>query len=126
MIYPLVYYYVIYFWQLMKLTFLEFPQFTKWIKEVGNDEVLRELQNELMAQPDKGEVIVGSGGMRKIRVRLPGRGKSGGARAIYMHLQQSDTIVLVTIYTKADKTDLTPKEKKIMRLLSAEIKEGSI
>ncbi len=108
----------------MKLTYIEFPAFTKWIHEVGSDELLRDLQNVLMGQPDKGDVIIGSGGMRKIRVRLPGRGKSGGARAIYLHVPDADTIVLITIYTKAEKTDLTPKEKKIMRLLSAEIKEG--
>ena len=61
----------------MKLAFIEFPAFTRRVLEVANDEVLRELQNELMRQPDKGAVMQGTGGFRKVRMPLPGRGKRG-------------------------------------------------
>ena len=70
------------------LWFIEFPSFTKRLVEVGDDEVLRALQNEIMQCPEKGNVIVGAGGFRKIRVKLPGRGKSGGARAIYLLVKE--------------------------------------
>lgn len=65
--------------------------------EVGNDEMLRALQNDLMRHPDKGDVIRGAGGFRKLRVKLPGRGKSGGARAIYLHVPEVQTVVLVAL-----------------------------
>ncbi len=107
----------------MKLTFLEFPSFTRWLLEVGDDEVLRGLQNELMRQPDKGSVIQGAGGFRKVRVKLSGRGKSGGARAIYLYLPEIRAVVFVTLYTKSKKTDLEAKEKQALRFLAVEIKE---
>lgn len=107
----------------MKLTFLELPAFTRAILEVGNDETLRALQNELIQQPEKGDVIQGGAGLRKVRVALPGRGKRGGARAIYLLLPDIKTVVFVTLYTKAEKTDLTPEEKKTVTRLVAVIKQ---
>jgi len=103
--------------------FVEFPAFTKRLLEIGNDEVLRTLQNEIMEYPERGKVIVGAGGFRKIRVKLPGRGKSGGARAIYLLVKEADAVVFVTIYTKADQSDLSPQEKRILMMLAVEIKE---
>jgi hypothetical protein len=92
------------------------------VLEVANDEVLRELQNELMRQPDKGAVMQGAGGFRKLRMPLPGRGKRGGARVIYLRVPEAETIVLVTLYTKGDQADLTPGERLALRALAAEIK----
>ncbi len=103
--------------------FIEFPAFTKRILDVGNGEVLRSLQNEIMQSPEKGNVIVGAGGFRKIRVKLPGRGKSGGARAIYLLVKEVDAVVLVTLYTKAERTDLSAQEKRTLKMLADEIKE---
>jgi len=76
-----------------------------------------------MQQPDKGDVMTGAGGFRKVRVKLPGRGKSAGARAIYLHLPEINTVVFVALYTKSEKSDLSPTEKKLLRELSATIKE---
>ena len=49
----------------------------------------------------------GSGGLMKVRMRIPGRGKSGGARVIYLHLKQHDVIILFYLYTKAKSETLT-------------------
>ena len=66
-------------------------------------------QSELLRHPDKGDVIPQSGGLRKVRMRLPGRGKSGGARVIYLHLPKHDTIVLFYLYTKAQRENLSAR-----------------
>ncbi len=106
----------------MRYTFIEFPAFTRRLLEVASDELLRGLQNELMHRPDKGPVIRGTGGFRKIRMPLPGSGKRGGARVIYLHVPQAETIVLVTLYTKGAKADLTPAECSALRSIAAQIK----
>jgi hypothetical protein len=64
----------------------------------------------------------GAGGFRKVRVKLPGRGKSGGARAIYLHLPEIHTVVFVALYTNSEKTDLSPAEKKVLKEVSVTIK----
>lgn len=107
----------------MKLTFIEFPAFTRRFLEVGDDELLRKLQNELMQQPDKGDVIQGTGGFHKVRLAISGRGKSGGARVIYLRVPEAEAIVFVTLYTKAEKSDLSPSEKTTLRTISAQIKK---
>jgi hypothetical protein len=107
----------------MELIFIEFPAFTRRVLEITDDETLRKLQNELMQQPDKGVVMQGTGGFRKIRVALPGRGKSSGARAIYLRVPAAHAIILVTIYTKAEKSDLTPEERATLRSIASQIKK---
>jgi hypothetical protein len=76
------------------VTFVELPLFTEQITNLVDDAVYGLFQKDLMRQPDRGDVISQSGGLRKVRMRLPGRGKSGGARVIYLHLPKYDTIVL--------------------------------
>ncbi|MEI6788377.1 MAG: hypothetical protein WCL49_07865, partial [bacterium] len=64
------------------MTFTEHPVFTKRIMELLTDEEYREFQAKLAANPESGDVIPGLGGLRKIRLALPGRGKRGGARVL--------------------------------------------
>jgi len=107
----------------MKLTFLESRAFTSRWLEIADGESLWELQNELLHAPNKGDVIAGTGGFRKVRVKLPGRGKSAGARAIYLHLPESQTVVFIALYTKSEKADISPAEKKALREIAARLKE---
>jgi hypothetical protein len=65
------------------MVIIETPVFTKLIKELMSDEDYKELQLSLVARPDLGVLIRNSGGLRKLRWNLPGRGKSGGVRLIY-------------------------------------------
>ena len=59
----------------MRRTFIEVPIFTKKWKELGlTDETLRELQNILLNDPKTGDVIQGTGGLRKIRIPMPNKG----------------------------------------------------
>lgn len=68
-------------------------------------------------------VMQGSGGLMKVRMRLPGRGKSGGARVIYLHLKQHDVIILFYLYTKAKSETLTAAQLKSLKTAVAVIKQ---
>jgi putative transcriptional regulator len=82
-----------------------------------SDEEYRQLQNELLKTPTKGDVIQGTGGLRKVRVASKGKGKRGGARVIYYYLNSFKRFYLLTIYAKNEVTNLTPQEKGQLKVL---------
>lgn len=65
--------------------------------------------------PESGDVIRGSGGLRKLRWVRPGSGKRGGARVIYYHLKADGLVYLLLAYAKAAQEDLTPEQLKRLR-----------
>ena len=103
------------------LTFIEHPAFTRRIMELHAEESLRALQEELAANPDAGDPIRGMAGLRKIRMALPGRGKRGGARVLYLLFVRADTVYFVQTYDKADIEDLPPDKRRIVAALVKEI-----
>ena len=104
------------------VTFVELPLFTEQITRLVDDAAYLRLQRELLREPERGDVIPHAGGLRKVRMRLPGRGKSGGARAIYLHLPRQETIVLFYLYTKAERENLSPEQLRRLRDAAAIIK----
>lgn len=70
---------------------------------------------EIAARPDAWPVIPGTGGARKARVALAGRGKRGGARVIYFYAPTPELLVLLDIYAKGAKEDLTDADRKAIR-----------
>ncbi len=68
------------------------------------------MQLFLMNHPEGGTIISGSGGLRKFRWRMPGRGKRGGLRIVYYWAVAEHIIYLLAIYAKSDKEDLTKAE----------------
>src|SRR6266852_1400584 len=94
------------------LEFVELPEFTRDLHRLTDDEALRVLQIELLRNPTRGDVIAGTGGLRKVRMRLPGRGKSGGARVIYLLLPQASKVVFLFIYTKSKQEDLSQEQRR--------------
>jgi hypothetical protein len=70
-----------------------------------------------MLRPDAGVIIPGSGGLRKLRWRLEGRGKRGGARVIYYWMKGENVIYLVFGYAKSKQEDLTREQLRILRQL---------
>ncbi len=107
----------------MNLTFIELPLFTKQLFEVANDEVYRAFQNELLVNPDKGDIIPHSGGLSKVRMRLEGRGKRGGARVIYLYLRHHQVIVFFYLYTKAQSENLNQSQLRRLHEAVNEIKK---
>lgn len=104
------------------LTFVETATFTKLITDLVADDDYAIFQRDLAESPDKGDLLVGCGGVRKVRLALPGRGKSGGARVLYLYLKHRDTIYLLYVFTKGDAANLSESGKKAMRDLAQAIK----
>ena len=105
------------------MTFTEHPVFTRRITELLTDEEYREFQADLAANPKAGDVIPGLGGLRKIRLALPGRGKRGGARVLCLLFVRAETVFLLYVFTKGEFEDLPPDKRRVIRRLVEEIKK---
>ena len=99
----------------MELEFIETPTFTRLIQAVLSDAEYRELQNQLLVDPAKGDVIRGGGGIRKLRFAAKGKGKSGGIRVIYYWVMADAQVYLLLAYPKSKKDTLTEKETALLR-----------
>jgi len=97
------------------MIFIETPTFTRLIKELMTDTQYSGFQHTLAQAPESGDLIEGTGGLRKIRVALPGRGKRSGARVIYYHFVSASQIVLLLAYPKNEQDNLTAEQKKALR-----------
>jgi mRNA-degrading endonuclease RelE of RelBE toxin-antitoxin system len=96
----------------MKSIFVESTIFEKYRDVYLSDEEYRLFQAELMSAPKLGDVIQGTGGLRKVRVASKGKGKRGGSRVIYYYLDEKQRFYLLTIYGKNEMSDLTADQKK--------------
>ncbi len=106
------------------IEFVETSIFTRQIKELATDDELKDLQAELIAQPDKGDIIKGTGGLRKVRMAVGNKGRSGSIRVLYV-LALADKIYLVLAYPKAVKDSLTAEEKAKLKLIVQSLKGES-
>ena len=89
------------------LRFIELPSFSKYVSDYLSDESLRNLQISLAADPEQGDVIPGSGGVRKLRWARKGMGKRGGFRIIYYYRQLNGDIWLISIYAKSNQENIS-------------------
>ncbi|EIQ00232.1 hypothetical protein OpiT1DRAFT_04774 [Opitutaceae bacterium TAV1] len=105
------------------MVFLETPTFARKIAGILTAEEYTALQQDLAANPTQGKVIPSCGGARKARCAAKGKGKSGGARIIYLYIQIADTIHLITAYTKSEASDITSDQKKAIRKLTNQLKQ---
>ncbi len=113
----------------MKAVFVELPPFSRVRADYLDDDGFLSLQLALLSQPDAGEVIQGTGGLRKLRHADPrrGKGKRGGLRVIYYWWLGGDQFWLFTVYDKDEADDLNAKERKALKaLLDAELKARSL
>jgi hypothetical protein len=106
----------------MRLTFIELPLFTNLITQVADDAQFNRLQDDLLKDPEKGDLIPRLHGLRKVRMALRGQGQRGGARVIYLSLPQHHAIVFFYVYTKAKSENLTPEQERRLRLAVETIK----
>lgn len=97
------------------MQFIETSIFTRQLTALLTDDEYSQLQVALSAHPGMGTVIQQSGGLRKIRWSMSGRGKRGGVRAIYYWVVAEDQILMLFIYPKNEKGDLTPQQLKVLR-----------
>jgi hypothetical protein len=102
------------------MLFVEAQIFTARMGQLLDDETYREMQNELLENPEKGDVMPDCGGLRKVRIEEPrrGKGKRGGCRVIYLHIPEADRIDMVAIYSKSQQDDLTADQRKTLKVLA--------
>lgn len=103
------------------MLFIETPTFTRLISSLLEDDEYSSLQEELVRRPDVGDLIKDGGGIRKLRWRRAGTGKSGGIRVIYYWITADDQILMLVAYPKSTKDNLTDKETAILRKLVKEL-----
>ena len=107
------------------MVFVEFPNFTKRVTELLDDEDYRKLQAALIANPELGDLIRGTGGLRKARWSAKGRGKRGGVRVIYCWVTRRYQVLMLLIYPKSARDDPTADERKLLaKLVERELADG--
>lgn len=109
------------------MVFIESVVFTRRLRELAGDnaeEVLTAIQDDLMANPQRGSMVQGLGGIRKARTGNPGRGKGkrGGFRYWYLYLERRHHIHLLILLDKDEQADLGSQERTALRRLVAELK----
>lgn len=103
------------------ITVVELPGFAKEAGGVLTPDEIDGLTLFLANNPDNGEVIPGTGGLRKMRWAAKGKGKRGGARVIYYFRDLNMPLYLITLYAKGEKLRLSEAEKRQARALVDEI-----
>lgn len=112
----------------MKCTFIELPPFERHRSTYLDDDAFLSLQNLLMSHPEAGDLIPGTGGLRKLRFadERRGKGKRGGLRVIYYWWVTGLQFWLFTLYDKDEMEDLTPQQRKVLKAMTkAEIQARS-
>jgi hypothetical protein len=97
------------------MVIVETPIFTKLVTNIMSDNEYRELQEALVYRPDMGVIIKNSGGLRKVRWFLEGRGKSAGARIIYYWLSEKEQLYMLYIFPKNAQENLTDVQTQALR-----------
>jgi hypothetical protein len=106
------------------------PFAAKWTRYRLNDEDLAALEAELMERPERGAVMAGAGGLRKLRFAPPSwhTGRSGATRVCYAWLPRYDRLYLITLFTKNEQANLPPAERatiaKVLRRIEAVLAKG--
>lgn len=103
------------------IEFIESPIFAKLVHNYMNDDEYAALQWELAIHPEAGDVIPGSGGIRKLRWAGSGRGKRGGYRILYYWQDRQGKIWLLTLYAKNEVSNIPAR---ILKALKKEIENG--
>lgn len=96
---------------------IETPVFTKRVLKILSEEEYRQFQTDLISNPEAGNIIQGSGGIRKIRWSGSGRGKRGGSRILYYWFDSHGLLLMLFIFNKNDKDDLSKEQIKTLRTI---------
>ena len=115
-----MYYLIVYYTLCMArrlLHFIHTPEFDASLAGVLTDDQLAALQIILCQDPEAGDPVAGTGGIRKVRVAAKGHGKRGGARVIYYYHDERSRVFLLLAYPKNESDDLSEPGKKYLRRL---------
>lgn len=101
---------------------VEMPEFIRQAKMCMDDELRESFISHIAANPLQGELVVGTGGIRKIRWAADAhQGKRGGVRVLYYYHNQSIPIFLFTVYGKSKKANLTQAERNVLKTIISKI-----
>lgn len=89
------------------MIFIETSKFTEILSDYLSDDDYHGLQSYLLQKPDAGDLVRGSGGVRKVRWAPTGKGKSGGVRAIYYWKKSEHEIWMLTMYSKSERATIS-------------------
>lgn len=103
------------------ISVVEFAGYRRRATELLTEDEQHAVVDLLAYEPTCGDLIVGAGGLRKVRIGREGIGKRGGARVVYYFHDADFPILLLALYAKNEKSDLTPREKKEFGALIKEI-----
>ena len=104
------------------VTVAETHAFVRSAAKIWSEDEMAALVDHVARNPEAGDLIPGTGGVRKLRWGRAGSGKRGGARVIYFYYHPDCPIYLLLAYAKAQATDLPPDEKNAVAALAASIK----
>ena len=106
----------------MKAEFVELPAFERYRAEYLDDDGFRALQATLMTDAQAGDVIEGTGGLRKLRFadQRRGKGRRGGLRVIYFWWEAGAQFWLFTLFDKDETADLTPQQRRALKVIVKE------
>jgi len=103
------------------LEFVFLPSFERTAHGVLSPEDVRELELTLLQDPRAGAVLRDTGGVRKVRAAIEGRGKSGSARVVYLYVEVRQKIYLLLCFPKNQQENLTPEQRRRIRQLVAQL-----
>jgi hypothetical protein len=109
----------------MTREFVMMPEFDRQWQKMGlGDDELRELQETLLQNPKVGNVVRGTGKLRKIRVAFEGQGKRGGGRVAYVDFYNQDAVFLINAYPKNEKDNLSKAERNAIAKMIVRLEHG--
>lgn len=99
-------------------TIVELPEFIRKAQPVLTGEEKASIINYLAAHPQSGDLMQGTGGIRKLRWSAQGKGKSGGARVIYYYHNDNMPLFLLTVFGKGEKANLSKADRNTLSKLT--------
>ncbi|MDC7239918.1 MAG: type II toxin-antitoxin system RelE/ParE family toxin [Spirochaetales bacterium] len=107
----------------MTREFVYMPSFEKqWSNAHLTDDDLKDLEVFLCENPNAGDMIVGTGGLRKLRWAIPGSGKSGSIGTLYVDFASFEQIHIIACFKKSNKDNLSKAERNQIKTLIGQIK----
>jgi len=107
----------------LEVYFIRLAVFDRTAKGLLTDDDERAMEQEIADAPTAAPVIPETGGVRKIRVAMKGRGKSGSARVLYLYVPKDEVVYLMVAYAKNVKETISKAEKKDLKALATQLKE---
>jgi hypothetical protein len=104
------------------ITVAETPYYARRAAAIMSEEERASVIETIARSPEDGDLVTGTGGIRKLRVPLEGRGKSGGARVIYYFQNDDWPVLLLEVFAKNEKANLSKAQRNELAKLVAELK----